>query len=83
MSLRKCVLVGSGPRILAKAEKLAKQSGPIPVFLKIGTNQWEYKGRFELAKFSKNPADFETKAITADRNDVVGVLFFHRVADNL
>jgi hypothetical protein len=73
-----CVLVGNGPRILAKAEMLAAQGGAIPVFLKIETNQWEYKGVFELVSFSKNPSDFEAKAVDADR-DVVAALFFRRV----
>ena len=73
-----CVLVGNSPRIMAKAEKLAAQGGSIPVFLKLGTNQWEYKGRFELMLFSKNLPDFEAKAIAADRNDVAAALFFRR-----
>ncbi len=71
-----CVLVGNGPRIMAKAEKLAAQGGSIPVFLKLDTNQWEYKGRYELMLFSKNLPDFEAKAIVADRNDVAAALFF-------
>jgi hypothetical protein len=71
-----CVLVGNGPRIMAKAEKLAAQGGAIPVFLKLDTNQWEYKGRYELMLFSKNLPDFEAKAIVADRNDVAAALFF-------
>jgi len=76
-----CVLVGNGPRILAKAEKLAAQGGSIPVFLKIGTNQWVYKGRFELLSFSKSSSDFEAKAVAADRNDVAAALFFRRIEE--
>jgi len=75
-----CILVGRGPKIIAKAEKLAVQGGVIPVFLKIDTNQWQYEGKYELVKFSKNPEDFESKAIAADRSDVVGALFFRRSA---
>jgi hypothetical protein len=78
-----CILVGNGPRILSKAEKFAAQGGAIPVFLKLGTNQWEYKGRFELRSFTKNPSDFEAKAVAADRNDVVAALFFRRVEDQM
>lgn len=48
-------------RIMAKAEKLAAQGGAIPVFLKLDTNQWEYKGRYELMLFSKNLPDFRQK----------------------
>lgn len=76
-----CILVGNGPKIMAKAEKLAAQGGSIPVFLKAGTNQWIYRGKFELLSFSKNPDDFEAKAVVADRNDVAAVLFFRRIED--
>ena len=76
-----CVLVGDGPRILSKAEKLAAQGGSIPVFLKTGTNQWIYKGEFEVTGFSKNSADFEAKAVAADRNDVAAALFFRQIAN--
>ncbi len=76
-----CVLVGNGPRILGKAEKLAIQGGTIPVFLKIATNQWIYKGTFELVSYSKNLPDFEIKAVAADRNDVVAALFFRRTEE--
>ncbi|MBK7357242.1 hypothetical protein [Propionivibrio sp.] len=73
------VLVGNGPKIIGKAEILAAQGGSIPVFLKMGTNQWKYQGMFELLSFSKNPADFEAKATLADRNDVAAILTFKRI----
>lgn len=73
------VLVGNGPRILLKAERLAAQGGAIPVFMKRATNQWEYKGRYELVSLSKNSVDFEAKAAAVDRNDVVAALFFRPV----
>lgn len=78
-----CVLVGSAPRILGKAEKLANQSGPIPVFLKLETNQWEYKGQYELESFSKNPSDFEAIMNEATERDdeAVAALFFRKVDD--
>lgn len=73
------VLVGRGPRIMMKAERLAAQGGAIPIFMKQGTNQWRYKGKYELIKFSKDPTDFESKAIAAGRNDVAAALFFRLV----
>lgn len=76
-----CILVGNGPRILGKAEKLAAQGGSIPVFLKIATNQWAYKGTYELLSFSKNLSDFEAKAVAADRNVVAAALFFRRIEE--
>lgn len=75
-----CILVGNGPKIIGKAEKLAAQGGQLPVFLKLDTNQWEFKGMYELEKFSKDPADFESKAVIADRSDVVAALFFKLIA---
>jgi hypothetical protein len=75
------VLVGNGPRIIGKAEKLKTQGGAIPVFIKRATNQWEYRGRYELAEISRNPADFEARAVAADRNDVVAALHFQQIGD--
>jgi predicted DNA-binding transcriptional regulator AlpA len=75
------VLVGGGPRIIGKAEKLKAQGGAIPVFMKRGTNQWEYRGRYELESISRDAADFEARAVAADRNDVTAALFFHRQGD--
>ena len=74
-----CVLVGNSPRILSKAERLAAQGGSIPVFMKLETNQWEYKGKYELLLFTKNTSDFEAKAVAADRNDVAAALFFRKI----
>lgn len=74
-----CILVGSGPRIEGKAERMAKQGGVIPVFMKRAVNQWEYMGRYEFVRFFRDPADFEVRAALADRNDVVAALFFRNV----
>lgn len=73
------ILVGNGPKIIGKAEKLASQGGSIPVFLKKGTNQWVYQGVFELVSYSKDPKDYEEKAARADRNDVAAVLKFRKI----
>lgn len=71
-----CILVGNVPKVITKAERLATQGGSIPVFMKRAVNQWEFAGVFEFVKFSRDPKDFEEKAIAADRSDVVGALFF-------
>lgn len=73
------ILVGHGPRIIAKAERLETQGGSIPVFLKRGTNQWAYQGVFEFVRLSRNPADFENEAVIADRCDVIAALIFRKV----
>lgn len=74
------ILVGNGPKIIGKAEKLASQGGSIPVFLKKGTNQWIYQGVFELVSYSKDPKDYEEKAARADRNDVAAILKFRKIS---
>jgi len=74
------VLVGNGPKIVGKARKLAAQGGSIPVFLKVGINQWLYQGMFQLVSFSEDPADFDAKAALADRNDVAAILTFKKIA---
>jgi predicted DNA-binding transcriptional regulator AlpA len=73
------ILVGHGPRIIAKAERLETQGGSIPVFLKQGTNQWAYQGIFELVRLSRDPVDFENEAVIADRCDVIAALIFRKV----
>lgn len=73
------ILVGHGPRIIGRAERLEAQGGSIPVFLKQGTNQWAYQGVYELVRLSRNPADFENDAALVDRNDVIAALIFRKV----
>lgn len=75
------VLVGGGPRIIGKAEKLLAQGGAIPIFMKLGTNQWEYRGLYELQNISRETTDIEARAVAADRNDVIAALFFRRIGD--
>ena len=74
-----CVLVGNKPRVIAKAELMARQGGIIPVFIKRAISQWEYRGCYKFITYSKDSKDFEEKAVLADRNDVVGALFFKKV----
>jgi hypothetical protein len=47
------VLVGAGPQMLAKARRLAEEGTVIPIFIKKGTNQWEYQGRYHVARMLK------------------------------
>jgi Domain of unknown function (DUF6697) len=42
------VLCGRGLVIAAAGAALAKQTEPLPVFIKRGTNRWEYQGRFTV-----------------------------------
>ena len=50
------VLCGKGPIIAAAGAALARQPGPLPVFLKRGVNRWEYKGMLPVvASHSAGP----------------------------
>jgi hypothetical protein len=69
------ILVGDPPRVQRKAEKLAAQSGTIPVFIKQAPNQWLYHGRMECVGYDSSPRLAAEKTREAGR-PVVGVLTF-------
>jgi hypothetical protein len=48
----------------------AGQSSAIPVFLKHGTNDWEYRGDFAVRRSSFDPVEIARHATAAGRNDV-------------
>lgn len=50
------ILCGKGPVIAAAGATLAKQAGPVPVFIKRGVNRWEFRGTFKvIAAHSSGP----------------------------
>ena len=51
------ILAGRGPIIEESAAALIGQQGPIPVYLKRGSNAWEYVGDYEVEHSSRLPAD--------------------------
>ena len=73
-----CVLIGDKPRVVARAEKMAGQGGAIPIFVKRGINQWEYRGIYDFVRLSNNPRDFRQLAQEAGRNDIVAAIYFRR-----
>lgn len=42
------ILCGKGPIIASAGASLAAQHDPVPVFIKRGTNRWEYQGKFKV-----------------------------------
>jgi hypothetical protein len=68
------VLVGSGVDIMKAARMLVNQGGTIPVFLKRGSNKWEYLGHFRVKAHSTDPNVIRPKAREALRDDVTMVL---------
>lgn len=73
-----CILIGDKPRVVARADKMADQGGAIPIFVKRGKNQWEYRGIYDFVRLTKTPSDFLDLAAEAGRNDIVAALYFRR-----
>ncbi len=53
------VLCGQGPRTGPASERLTRQQGPIPVFVKRGAGRWEFHGAYRVAKSFSSGARFE------------------------
>mgnify|MGYP003382127907 CR=1 FL=1 len=71
------VLVGNPPKVQRKAELLAQQRGVLPIFLKLGPGEWQYRGPMEFVEFVTDMAIVEPKAAAAGRaGEVVGILVF-------
>jgi predicted DNA-binding transcriptional regulator AlpA len=71
------VLVGDFPKVLRKAELLAQQQEPIPVFIKDVATQksWRYHGKMRCVSFNTIREFCESKALDARRTDrLAGVL---------
>ena len=73
------VLAGDLPKVRRKAELMAQQKGPIPVFIKVQSARpvWRYHGLMRCVSFDTDPALCEKMAQQAGRTDkLAGVLFF-------
>ena len=53
------VLCGNGPIIAAAGAALAEQPDPVPVFVKMAVNQWEYQGMFRVVVSHDEGARFD------------------------
>lgn len=53
------ILCGRGERIEPAGRLLASQPHAIPVFLKRGTNRWEYRGLFKVVSSHTSGPQFE------------------------
>jgi len=74
------VLPGLGPQIRHSAEVFARQTEPVPIFIKRATNEWEYVGNFHVQRYSESARDIGLHARRAARKgDVSSVLFLERV----
>lgn len=69
------ILVGTGPAHIRKAEMLARETAPIPVFIKLAVDQWEYWGRFRFDRCESDPEKFRPLLPTNRTGDTSMVLF--------
>lgn len=67
-----------GPRIIKNAELLAISSTPVPIYIKLGINQWRYKGDYKVVRFSKAEVDIKTHHGNRLENDIYGILFLEK-----
>lgn len=72
------VLVGDLPRVRQKAQLLARQTEPIPVFIKQGPDRWRFHGRMRCTGFLVDRALVRERERDSGRTGLAGVL---RLAD--
>ena len=72
------ILAGRGPDIEASAQALIEQRGPIPVYLKRATNDWEYVGDYQVENYTRKPADIRHYELTTGRR-VTSAIFMRKV----
>jgi hypothetical protein len=75
----KIIVVGVGPKIKAQAELLAETAHAIPTFVKLGVDQWQYRGDFRVIRYSKSTQDIELHRKHRAVSDVEGIIFMEKV----
>jgi len=69
------IIPGTGPTIEKTADLLFGQKGPIPVFMKQGSNAWRYVGDFEVDPRRFSPADVEEQKRRSGLADITRVIW--------
>lgn len=72
------ILPGRGRDIEDSAAALVEQRGPIPVYLKRATNDWQYVGDYDVERSSRLPADIARSERMTGRA-VTSVIFMREV----
>ena len=68
------VLPGRGPEIQRWAEVFAEQGDAVPTFLKRGTGDWEYVGKYRVRRLATDPSEINAQRYATGRDDVSMVL---------
>ena len=72
------ITVSKGPFIVKNAELLANTKIPVPVYLKLGINQWLYKGKYKVLNYSLDKADIEEYHGSREIEEIHGILFLEK-----
>jgi hypothetical protein len=72
------ITVSMGPFIVKNAELLADTKTPVPVYLKLGTNQWLYKGKYRVSNYSLERVDIEEYHGSREIEEIHGILFLEK-----
>ena len=73
------ILVGRGPRRESSAQLFCEQNVPVSVYLKRGTNRWEYSGKFAVHRWSEAEAEIRKHETRTGRDDIVRVIYLREV----
>ena len=74
----KTVIVGVGPTIMKNAQLFIEQNEYVPTYLKLGNNQWIYKGEFRVDYYSDKSSDIKEHRKHRPVSDVSGILFLKK-----
>jgi hypothetical protein len=72
------LLVGTGENVQRYGAVLSTQRQTVPVFLKQGANEWQYRGDYVVTGSSTAPAEIARWATASRRGDVTRVVFMQR-----
>jgi hypothetical protein len=72
------VVVGDGPGIIKNAQLFVDQNEYVPTYLKLGSNQWLYKGEYKVKRYSDEDVDIRNHHKHRPRNKVKGILFLEK-----
>jgi hypothetical protein len=72
------ITVSKGPFIIKNAELLADTKIAVPVYLKLGTNQWLFKGKYKVSNYSLDEADIKKHHGSRQIDEIHGILFLEK-----
>lgn len=75
----KVITVSKGERIIKNAEILVATVNSFPVYLKLGVNQWLYKGEYIVERYSTETRDIRENCGNISEGEIHGILFLKKI----